>query len=152
MTSELDAVQRQSLYDTEQSKIGKFSGLLSASCKFAWAGSLAIFFSSFVSADNAAFARLQSAYPILRMAALFGAICFVAEILQYFFAYLFASRYSKWLETAEVVTREDVASRTKSCWARSNIFLFYAKVACAVISACLLLLGTLAISLQRLPN
>jgi hypothetical protein len=44
MTEQLNSEQRQSLYDDEQSKIGKFSGLLSASCKFAWAGSLAIFF------------------------------------------------------------------------------------------------------------
>jgi hypothetical protein len=152
MTEQLNSEQRQSLYDDEQSKIGKFSGLLSASCKFAWAGSLAIFFSSFVSADNAAFARLQSAYPILRMAAFFGALCFVAEILQYFSAYFFACRYSKWLETSEVVTREDVVSHTKSYLARSNIILFYTKIVCAVISACLLLAGTLAISLQRIPS
>jgi hypothetical protein len=152
MTEELTGEQRQSLYNDEQSKIGKFSGMLSASCKFAWAGSLAIFFSSFVSADNTTFARLQTAYPILRMAAFFGAVCFVAEILQYFFAYLFASRYSRWLETAETVTRENVESYSRSVLARLNMILFYTKIACAVVSACLLVAGTWAISLQRLPS
>jgi hypothetical protein len=151
MTNALDKEQRQSLYDDEQSKIGKFSGLLSASCKFAWAGSLAIFFSSFVSSDNAALARFQSVFFILRWSAIFGALTFIAEIFQYLFAYIFASRYSKWLANAEVVTREDVETYGRSIFARLNVGLFYTKIIFAILSAVFLAIGTVLVSVQRMP-
>jgi hypothetical protein len=152
MTSELDGEQRQSLYESEQSKIGKFSALLSASCKFAWAGSLAIFFSSFVSGDNATLVRFQSVFWVLRLAALFGAFAFLAEILQYAFAYIFACRISKWLENADSVTRAEVSSYHASLFAKLNIGLFYLKIVLAILSASLVAVGTGMVSLQRIQG
>jgi hypothetical protein len=84
MSRELSKEEIQASYDSEQANIGKFSSLLSASCKYAWAGSLAIFFSSIVAANAETLGRFQSVFYFLWAAAFLGATAFVFEIYNMF--------------------------------------------------------------------
>jgi hypothetical protein len=97
MSRELTKEEIQSRYDSEHANIGKFSSLLSASCKYAWAGSLAIFFSTIVAANAETLKTFRSVFSFLWAAAFIGALAFLFEIVQYSFAYWHARDLTSWM-------------------------------------------------------
>jgi hypothetical protein len=94
MSRQLTKEEIQASYEAEHANIGKFSSLLSASCKFAWAGSLAILFSTIVSANADTLKTFQHVFYFLWAAAFIGALAFIFEILQYSFAYWHAVEFT----------------------------------------------------------
>jgi hypothetical protein len=150
MNRELTKEEIQSSYNNEQKNIGKFSGLLSTSCKYAWAGSLAIFFSTIVAANADTLKTFQSVFYFLWAAALLGAMAFIFEIVQYCFAYWHAKTFTWWLAEQRTVTLDNVTKHTNSWKSQANITFFYLKLACSTISALLVAAGMSLVAFQRI--
>jgi hypothetical protein len=145
---ELSKEEIQKCYDNEHASIGKFSSLISVSCKYAWAGSLALFFSTIVAANAETLDRFKSVFYFLWAAAFLGAVAFVCEILQYLFAYLHARQITTWLLQQKRVAFVDLESRVHSTYATLNGALFWLKLVFAVISAALVAIAIFLVAFR----
>jgi hypothetical protein len=148
MTRELTKEEIQASYDSEQANIGKFSSLLSASCKYAWAGSLAIFFSTIVASSPDTLARFKPVFYFLWAGAFLGAAAFVFEIGQYIFAYWHAREFTAWLATQRSVTLEVLQGRATSKKTNINATLFYLKLICSALAALFVAIGIFIVAFQ----
>lgn len=148
MTRQLTKEEIQASYDSEQANIGKFSSLLSASCKYAWAGSLAIFFSTIVASNADTLTRFKPVFYFLWAAAFLGAAAFVLEIGQYIFAYWHAREFTAWLATQKTVTLEAIQNRAASKKVNINATLFYLKLICSALAASFVSIGIFIVAFQ----
>ena len=149
MSRELSKEEIQALYDKEHANIGRFSALLSSSCKFAWAGSLAIFFSSLVAANPETVSQFRPVFNWLWAAAFLGAIAFIFEILQYVAGFMHARNFTEWLKDKRRLFIDDLDSQTSAISAQANTILFVLKVICATLSAIFVAIGMFLVSVQK---
>lgn len=150
MSRELTKEEIQALYDKEHANIGRFSALLSASCKYAWAGSLAIFFSSVVAASDETMVRFRPVFNFLWLAAFLGAMAFIFEIIQYVSAFLHAREFTSWLLEKKRLYLDELQTRSNSNFALINMILFALKLICATLSAIFVAIGMFLVSFQKL--
>jgi hypothetical protein len=150
MTRELTKEEIQNAYDAEHKNIGRFSSLLSASCKYAWAGSLAIFFSTIVAANAETLKTFRPVFYFLWAAGFIGAVAFIFEILQYCFAYWHAREFSLWISEQRTIDRETYKDRAYGWKTQVNVTFFYLKLVCSTLSAIFVAIGMFLIAFQRI--
>jgi hypothetical protein len=149
MSRQLTKEEIQAGYDSEQKNIGKFSSLLSTSCKYAWAGSLAIFFSTIVAANAETLKIFSSVFYFLWAAAFIGAVSFIFEILQYSLAYWHALDFTSWLAKQKTVDFDTYQQHVNSPKAQANTTFFYLKLVCSTLSAFFIAAGMFLVAFQR---
>lgn len=150
MSRELSKDEIQKSYDSEQANIGKFSALLSGSCKYAWAGSLAIFFSSIVASNAETLERFRPVFYFLWAAAFLGATAFVFEIFQYSFAYWHAREFTDWLGSQRNPSFDDLNAHANSKKAMVNSIFFYLKLICSTLAALFVAFGMFIVAFQKI--
>lgn len=150
MTRELTKEEIQGSYDKEQANIGKFSSLLSTSCKVAWTGSLAIFFSSIVAANAETLDKFRPVFYFLWAAAFLGAAAFVIEIMQYVFAYSHAREFTEWISRQKRMTLDELSAHSISSKSKTNNVLFVLKLVCSGISALFVAVGIFLVAFQKI--
>jgi hypothetical protein len=150
MTRQLTKDEIQDSYDAEHKNIGRFSSLLSTSCKYAWAGSLGIFFSTIVAANSDTLKIFSHVFYFLWAAAFLGAIAFIFEILQYIFGYWHARELTSWLSKQRTVDRDTYEKHAYSAKTQINSSFFYLKLVCSILSALFLATGMFLVAFQRI--
>jgi hypothetical protein len=139
----------QSSYNDEQKNISTFSGKLSESCKYAWAGALALFFTSIVAANAETLARFKSVFDLLWIAAFFGALAFLLEIFQYIAAYVHARTFTAWMAAQTEIAKGDHDKKAYGPLTKANFILFVLKVICSLLSAAFVALGMVSIACRH---
>jgi hypothetical protein len=150
MSRDLTKEEIQTSYDEEQKNIGKFSSLLSSSCKYAWAGSLAIFFSTIVAANADTLKTFAPVFDFLWAAAFAGAAAFIFEIFQYSFAYWHAREFTSWIADQRTVNLDTYKQHAFAWKTQINSTFFYLKLACSTLAALFVAIGMFLVAFQRL--
>jgi len=136
--------QVQVVYDSESANIPKISERISTLCKFAWAGSLAIFFGlATAKSDSGTYVFFSGQRALLFASAIAGSVAFLFDYLQNLFAYIHTQRFLTWIEVNKSFSKTALNQRVAGGWSAAATFAFYAKNIAAFLAAVLLGLAIL---------